>query len=106
MLTLTRTRPWPHKYFVTVTGRSSGQKITTPFPDESTALQYTLQMRDDELFTLATASFDWHVTFYVISKDAEMSAKFNEIAGAEEFISMADAHRDLVVIEYNFVSSV
>lgn len=106
MLTKTRTKPYAHEYFVTVTGVSSQKKITTPFPDETTALQYTLQMRNEDLFTLATASFDWHVTFYVISKDAEMSAKFNEIAGAEEFISMAERHPDLVVIEYNFISSV
>lgn len=103
MTVTTLANPYAHEYFVTVTGRMSGQKITTPFPDELTALQYTLRMRDDQDFDLASASFDWHVTFYVVSQDREMSAKFNEIAGAEEFIAMADAHHDLVVIEYNFV---
>lgn len=100
-----RSLPYPYSHFVTVTAEGSGRSITSPFPDEGTALLYALNMRDDGLFSVRSASFDWHVTFYVTSKDAEMSAKFNEIAGAEEFITMADRHPDLVVIEYNFVSS-
>lgn len=101
---LVKTKPYPHEYFVTVTGVFSQEKITRPFPDELTALQYTRNMRNDPHFMLASESFDWHVTFYVTSKDAEMSAKFNETSGAEEFIETAGKDHDLVVLEYNFVS--
>lgn len=99
---VTGSKPYPLEYFVTVTGMISGERRTTGFPDENLAVRYALGMSGDPFFTVPSMSFDWHVTFYVTSKDREMSAKFNAVAGAVEFIEAADTDLDLVVIEYNF----
>lgn len=109
MLTPTRpkVRVYPHQYFVTVTTKLSKRTTTMPFPDEATASIYMTNMQHDPLFLLASTSFDWHVTFaYDYDTGAEATARFNEISGAEDFIERADGDPNLVVIEYNFVSSV
>ena len=99
-------RAYPHEYFVTVKAKISGRTTTLPFPDRTTAQIYIANMGADALFSVTSTSFDWHVTIYSITTDTEMSVKFNEISGAESFIEMADRDPNLVVIEYNFVSSV
>lgn len=100
-------RPYSMEFFVTANQRSDGRSVTFGFPDEASALYHaTLDDRFLQKFAVASVSFGFHVTFYVISRDAEMTAKFNEVSGAEEFIAMADENPDLAVIEYNFVSSV
>lgn len=108
MLTPTRLKPraYPHEYFVTVVAKLSGRRATMPFPDEATAQVYLTNMQNDPLFSVTSTSFDWHVTFYCYDTDAEATAKFNEVPGAESFIEMADSAPNLVVIEYNFTSSV
>jgi hypothetical protein len=100
-------RPYPHEYFVTVRGRSSGEALTTPFADEVTALDYMGTMEEDPHFELESPrSFPWHVTFYVTSADREVSAKFNMAEGAAQFADAVEHHADLVLIEYNFIHSV
>jgi len=96
-----RVRPYPLEYFVTLVGRFSGHPLTTGFPGIDLALQYALETSSDPLFVVPSFTFDWHVTFYVISRDEEMTAKFNAVAGARQFIEMADTHHDLVAIEDN-----
>lgn len=99
-------KPYSLEYFVTAIRRTSGMSVTFGFPDEASA-SYHATLDDDfrRNFQVRKTSFDFHVTFCVTSRDAEMSAKFNEVSGAEEFIAMADRNPDLAVIEYNFISS-
>lgn len=98
-----KVRPYPHEYFVTVRGRSSGEALTAPFADEGSALDYMGAMQDDPYFDVESPDgFPWHVTFYVTSADREMSAKFNAVDGAEQFAQTVDRHSDLVLIESNF----
>lgn len=56
--------------------------------------------------TCLTKTFPFYVTVFSIKEDRERGAVFETQDKAEGFIEEAENDPDLVVIEYNFVSSV